>query len=93
MSSDHDLNSQFTLFKIACRRIDVFLFLVPVSGFFMVLFLLSRHSSHSSDEADFNDPSLLENLQSNHVSNASRASCLPSAGLAGTKERFLNLIL
>lgn len=38
--------------------------------FFMVLHLLSRHSSHSSDEADFNDPSLLENLQSNHVSNA-----------------------
>uniref|UniRef100_A0A8C6UEY7 Phospholipid-transporting ATPase n=1 Tax=Neogobius melanostomus TaxID=47308 RepID=A0A8C6UEY7_9GOBI len=27
---------------------------------------LSRHSSHSSDEAGFNDPSLLENLQSNH---------------------------
>uniref|UniRef100_A0A3Q3MUV3 Phospholipid-transporting ATPase n=1 Tax=Mastacembelus armatus TaxID=205130 RepID=A0A3Q3MUV3_9TELE len=28
--------------------------------------LLSRHSTHSSDEAGFNDPSLLENLQSNH---------------------------
>uniref|UniRef100_A0A673BF82 Phospholipid-transporting ATPase n=1 Tax=Sphaeramia orbicularis TaxID=375764 RepID=A0A673BF82_9TELE len=27
---------------------------------------LSRHSTHSSDEAGFNDPSLLENLQSNH---------------------------
>ncbi|TMS17186.1 hypothetical protein E3U43_001255, partial [Larimichthys crocea] len=25
-----------------------------------------RHSTHSSDEAGFNDPSLLENLQSNH---------------------------
>uniref|UniRef100_A0A674NGI2 Phospholipid-transporting ATPase n=1 Tax=Takifugu rubripes TaxID=31033 RepID=A0A674NGI2_TAKRU len=32
----------------------------------IVLFLLSRHSTHSSDEAGFNDPSLLENLQSNH---------------------------
>uniref|UniRef100_A0A665WJ88 Phospholipid-transporting ATPase n=1 Tax=Echeneis naucrates TaxID=173247 RepID=A0A665WJ88_ECHNA len=30
------------------------------------LSLLSRHSTHSSEEAGFNDPSLLENLQSNH---------------------------
>uniref|UniRef100_A0A671XQI8 Phospholipid-transporting ATPase n=1 Tax=Sparus aurata TaxID=8175 RepID=A0A671XQI8_SPAAU len=28
--------------------------------------LLSRHSTQSSEEAGFNDPSLLENLQSNH---------------------------
>lgn len=33
------------------------------------LSLLSRHSTHSSEEAGFTDPSLLENLQSNHVSN------------------------
>lgn len=92
MSSDHDSNLRFTIFKIACRRMDTFLLLIPVSVFFTVLFLLSSHSSHSSDEAGFNDPSLLENLQSNHVSNA-RSSCRPSAGLAGTKERFLNLIL
>lgn len=95
MSADHDFNSRFAPFTIACSRIDMFLLLIPVSGcffFFMILNLLSRHSSHSSDEADFNDPSLLENLQSNHVSNA-RAPCLPSAGLAGTNQRFLNLIL
>lgn len=39
--------------------------------------LLSRHSTQSSEEAGFNDPSLLENLQSNHVSNAKVP--LPSA--------------
>lgn len=37
---------------------------------------LSRHSTHSSDEAGFNDPSLLENLQNNHVSNVSFSFCL-----------------
>lgn len=44
----------------------------PVLGRCVVLTspsFLSRHSTHSSDEAGFNDPSLLENLQSNHVSN------------------------
>uniref|UniRef100_A0A7N6BJC8 Phospholipid-transporting ATPase n=1 Tax=Anabas testudineus TaxID=64144 RepID=A0A7N6BJC8_ANATE len=31
-----------------------------------LFFIYTLHSSHSSDEAGFNDPSLLENLQSNH---------------------------
>lgn len=40
--------------------------------------LLSRHSTHSSDEAGFNDPSLLENLQNNHVSNVRVPRCPPA---------------
>lgn len=43
---------------------------------FSLSFVLSRHSTHSSDEAGFNDPSLLENLQNNHVSNVSFSPCL-----------------
>uniref|UniRef100_A0A665WIY7 Phospholipid-transporting ATPase n=1 Tax=Echeneis naucrates TaxID=173247 RepID=A0A665WIY7_ECHNA len=40
---------------------------VPVCSVVLTsLSLLSRHSTHSSEEAGFNDPSLLENLQSNH---------------------------
>uniref|UniRef100_A0A8C5H6N6 Phospholipid-transporting ATPase n=1 Tax=Gouania willdenowi TaxID=441366 RepID=A0A8C5H6N6_GOUWI len=44
----------------AVKHQSVFLMLIiPAS-------LLFRHSTHSSEEAGFNDPALLENLQSNH---------------------------
>lgn len=51
------------------------------------LSFLSRHSTHSSDEAGFNDPSLLENLQSNHVSNV-RVPCLLPAPLTAVKDKI-----
>lgn len=53
---------------------------------------LSRHSTHSSDEAGFNDPSLLENLQSNHVSNVRVFCCLPAV-TAGVQGRIKVLYL
>lgn len=85
VSTVHKSNLLFALLNrhvpIAHPPFKFFFFLVIL----IVLFLLSRHSTHSSDEAGFNDPSLLENLQSNHVSSAS-ASFLPSAGLLGRRK-------
>lgn len=45
---------------------------------FISLFVCS-HSSQSTEETGFNDPSLLENLQSNHVSTVMASQLLSHA--------------
>lgn len=63
-----------TMFSSSIKYCSVFCCLTSLS-------LLSSHSTHSSDEAGFNDLSLLENLQSNHVSNV-RVPCHSPAVMA-----------
>lgn len=68
-----------------CQSYKVVLLSIPVCSVVLTSpSLLSSHSTHSSDEAGFNDPSLLENLQSNHVSNV-WVPCHPPAVTAAVQ--------
>lgn len=86
MCSDYDANYLF-LARFACGHdnafssaVGAFSGAVNCSGAVLTSLPLffSSHSTQSSEEAGFSDPSLLENLQSNHVSNVRvpHAACL-----------------
>lgn len=60
-------------------------FIYDLPSFFFSL--ACSHSSQSMEEAGFNDPSLLENLQSNHVSTVEASRLLSSAQWAKVWDR------
>lgn len=74
-------DSPFMLYFSTFRKKQTVLYPLPkYSVVFTSPSCLTRHSTYSSEEVGFNDPSLLENLQSNHVSNV-RVACLPPVGV------------